>query len=305
MKRVLVASKSCGSGLGKEGVRKLFQERGIEATMAPLKEAMDQLEEFDGIVVGMDPFGAAEFDRAKRLKVVMKFGVGVENIDQECARQRGIAVKNMPGVNNEAVAEMAFALMISAARKVAQGDRCVRTGLWPRLLGTSLKGKTLGIVGTGAIGRTRAGYSTGFQMRLLGYDPFPNQAFEQMGGEYVPFDTLLEQADFVSIHVPLLDSTYHLFNQSAFCKMKPTAILINTARGPVVDEAALKQALLDGQLAGAGLDVFEHEPALDSPLMGMDQVVTTPHIAASSRETMEKMDRLCVQTMADALTQPE
>ena len=142
-------------------------------------------------------------------------------------------------------------------------------------------------------------------MRLLGYDPFPNQAFEQMGGEYVPFDTLLEQADFVSIHVPLLDSTYHLFNQSAFCKMKPTAILINTARGPVVDEAALKQALLDGQLAGAGLDVFEHEPALDSPLMGMDQVVTTPHIAASSRETMEKMDRLCVQTMADALTQPE
>lgn len=301
MKRVLIASKSCGSGLGKEGVCRLFLERGIEAETEKLAEAMDHLDRYDGIVVGMDPFGEKEFAKASRLKAIMKFGVGVENIDQDCAKRRGVAVRNMPGVNNEAVAEMAFSLMICAARKVAEGDRAVRAGQWPRLLGTSLKGKTLGIVGTGAIGRTLAGYTAGFQMRLLGYDPFPNQAFTDMGGTYVPFDQLLEEADFVSIHVPLLDSTYHLFNQRAFYKMKPTAILVNTARGPVVDEAALKQALEEGVIAGAGLDVFEHEPALDSPLVGMERIVTTPHIAASSRETMEKMDRLCVQTMAEAL----
>ena len=303
MKKVLIASKSCGSGLGKEGVIQLFQARGIQAEAEKLSDALDHLDQYDGVVVGMDPFGKAEFEKASRLKVIMKFGVGVENIDQECAAQRGVAVKNMPGVNNEAVAEMAFSLMICAARKVAEGDRAVRAGQWPRLVGTSLHGKTLGIVGTGAIGRTLAGYTAGFHMRLLGYDTFPNQAFRDMDGEYVSLEELLAQSDFVSIHVPLLPDTVHLFNQRTFEKMKPTAILVNTSRGPVVDEEALYQALQKGQLAGAGLDVFEHEPALDSPLIGMEQVVATPHIAASSRETMEKMDRLCVQTMSEALAE--
>lgn len=302
MKKVLVASKSCGTGLGKEEICRLFKLNGIDADMMKLSEAKDRLNQYDGIVIGMDDFSKEEFERAVNLKVIMKYGVGIENIDAAAAAEHNVKIANMPGINNEAVAEMAFALMLCAARRVAEGDRMVRNGAWPRLMGTSLKGKTLGIVGTGAIGRMTAEYSTGFKMRLLGYDPFPNKAFSDMGGKYVSFEEILRESDFISIHVPLLDSTYHMFNDEAFKQMKPASVLINTARGAVVDENALKRALDEGLIAGAGIDVFEYEPAVDSPLIGTDRIVTTPHIAASSIETMKKMDNVCVTTMTELLS---
>lgn len=301
MKKVLITSKSCGSGIGREKVRELFGRRGIEADLCELKRAGDALGEYDGIIMGMDSFGEEEFVRAKKLKLIMKYGVGVENIDRISADKRGVLVKNMPGVNHDAVAEMALSLLLCTARRVAEGDRRVREGTWPRLLGTSLKGKTMGIVGTGAIGQTLAGYLEGFAMTLLGYDLFPDAGFEELGGSYVSFDELLRRSDFISIHVPLTESTYHMFDQTAFGKMKKSAVLINTARGAVVDENALKYALENGMIAGAGMDVFEKEPAWDSPLIGLERVVATPHIAASSRETMETMDRLCVKIMAESL----
>ncbi len=301
MEKVLITSKSCGLGIGKEAVKELFRERGIEADLCEWNKVGDSIRGYDGIVVGMNPFGEEEFARAEKLRVIMKYGVGVENIDQDCAGRRGIVVKNMPGVNHEAVAEMALSLLLCTARRIAEGDRAVREGRWPRLTGVSLKGKTIGIVGTGAIGRTLAGYLTGFGMSILGYDRLTNAGFEHVGGRYVSFDELLERADFVSIHVPLTEETYHMFDKAAFEKMKGSAILINTARGGVVDEYALKYALEHGVIAGAGVDVLEREPVSDSPLRGLDQVVITPHIAASSRECMEKMDRMCVEIMAKAL----
>ena len=303
MKKVLVTSKSCGSGIGREKVKELFARQGIEADLYELDKVRDSLRNYEGIVVGIDSFGEEEFAGAENLKVIMKYGVGLENINRDCADRRGIQVKNMPGVNREAVAEMALSLLLCAARRVAEGDRMVRGGRWPRLTGTSLKGKTIGIVGTGAIGRTLTAYLAGFHMTILGYDMFPNAEFENLGGIYVSLDELLMRADFISIHVPLTEATHHMFDKIAFEKMKKSAIIINTARGAVVDENALKNALENGIIAGAGLDVLEREPASDSPLIGLGNIVTTPHIAASSRETMEKMDRLCVDIMSKSLSQ--
>lgn len=301
MEKVLITSKSCGLGIGREAVKELFEGQGIEADLCEWNKVGNSLRDYDGIIVGMNPFGEEEFARAEKLRVIMKYGVGVENIDQDCADRKGIAVKNMPGVNHEAVAEMALSLLLCTARRIAEGDRAVREGKWPRLKGTSLKGKTIGIVGTGAIGRTLAGYLTGFDLSIIGYDRLMNAEFENVGGRYVSFDELLERADFVSIHVPLTEETYHMFDKAAFEKMKGSAILINTARGAIVDEYALKDALEHGVIAGAGVDVLEREPVSDSPLLGLNQAVITPHIAASSRECMEKMDRMCVEIMAKAL----
>ncbi|MDR1519848.1 MAG: phosphoglycerate dehydrogenase [Planctomycetota bacterium] len=301
MKKVLIASKSCSTGKGRDYIAKRLASAGVEAVFGRLTDRLSVLGDFQGMVIGMDAFGEDILARAASLRFVLKFGVGVENIDLGAAERRGVKVRNMPGVNNDAVAEMAFALMLSAARRLAEGDRQVRSGQWPRLVGRGLIGKTMGIVGTGAIGCRLARLAAGFDMRLRGFDPFENRAFAALGGTYAALDEVLAEADVVSVHAPLTEKTRRMIGARELSLMKPDAILVNTSRGPLVDEEALRAALETGRIFAAGLDVFEVEPAVGRPVTALDNLTSTPHIAASTRDTLERMDETCVDIVIEEL----
>lgn len=243
------------------------------------------------------------------LKVISNCAVGFDNIDVAEATRRGIPVGNTPGVLTETTADFAFALLMAAARRIVEGERFVRAGKWKtwgltQLLGQDVHRATLGIIGYGRIGQALARRARGFEMRILYYDPFhPEEPqADESGAQKVDLDTLLRQADFISLHVPLTEQTYHMINAEAFSKMKPTAILINTARGAVVDPQALYQALKGGQIAAAALDVTEPEPLPpDHPLLSLENLIVTPHIASASVETRGKMVQIALDNLRAGL----
>lgn len=241
------------------------------------------------------------------LKVIANHAVGFDNIDIPAATERGIMVTNTPGVLTDATSDHAWALLFSTARRVVESDKFTRAlkykGWGPMMyLGGDITGRTLGIVGAGRIGAAVAAKSTGFKMKVLYSDEFRNEDLERsVGARKVGFDELLEQSDFISAHVPLLDSTHHLFNDAVFKKMKKTAYFINTSRGPVVDEAALVRALQSGEIAGAGIDVYENEPAIHPELIKLDNAVITPHIASATIETRTKMATMAATNLVAGL----
>ncbi|MFN2519465.1 MAG: 2-hydroxyacid dehydrogenase [Candidatus Limnocylindria bacterium] len=242
-----------------------------------------------------NPLDAAAIAGARRVRMIATMGTGFDNIDVAAAKARGIPVTYAPGILDETTADGAFALMLAAARRLGEAERYLRAGKYrgwtPFLfLGQDIHHATLGIVGMGRIGRAVARRATGFAMSILYTDARRNEDAErEFGAMYVTMDELLGRADFVSLHVPLLPETRHLIDAAALRKMKPTAILVNTSRGPVVDEPALAQALRDKVIAGAGLDVFEHEPDVDPSLIGLENVVLLPHIASASEGTRKRM----------------
>ena len=232
-----------------------------------------------------------------QLKVVANYAVGFDNIDVLACARRGVAVGNTPGVLTETTADLAFALLMAAARRVAEGSRYVRDGNWKTwgpllLLGPDVHGSTLGIVGFGRIGQAMAKRAHGFGMRILYHDvqEVPEEVAASLGATYLPLEKLLADSDFVSLHVNLSDVTRHLINAETLAWMKPTAVLINTSRGPVVDQVALAAALEDGTIWAAALDVTDPEPIpMDDPLVGLDNCLIVPHIASASRATRGKM----------------
>jgi len=240
---------------------------------------------------------AEVMDAAEGLKVISNYAVGYNNIDVAAATERGIYITNTPGILTDTTADCAFALLMAVARRIPEADRHVKDGGWvhawgPRMfVGTDVHGKTLGIIGLGRIGSAVAKRAKGFDMNIIYYDEHRRRDLEEeLGVRYAPLKELLSNSDYVSLHVPLTASTRHMIGKKELTMMKRTAFLINTSRGPVVDEAALCIALRDGVIAGAGLDVFEREPlSADSPLKGLDNAVTTPHIASASVETRTKM----------------
>ncbi|MCD6373693.1 MAG: hydroxyacid dehydrogenase [Thermococcus sp.] len=243
----------------------------------------------DAIIVRSKPKVTRKvIEAAPKLKVIGRAGVGLDNIELEAAKERGIKVVNSPGASSRSVAELAVALMFNVARKVAFADRKMREGVWAKkqCMGIEVEGKTLGVVGFGRIGYEVAKIAKALGMNLLLYDPYPNEErAKEVGGKFVSLEELLKESDVVTLHVPLIDATYHLINEERLKLMKPTAILINAARGAVVDTEALVKALQEGWIAGAGLDVFEEEPLpADHPLTKLDNVVLTPHIGASTVE---------------------
>ncbi len=243
------------------------------------------------------------------LKIIANYAVGYDNIDVAAAKQKNIMVTNTPGVLTETVAEHTFALMLAIAHRIPEADRFARAGKFTAwgpelLLGTDVSGKTLGVVGLGRIGSRVAFHAVkGFDMKVLYYDPKQNPDFEkEYGAVYVPgIDELLPQCDFISIHVPLLDSTHHLINEERLKKMKPSAYLVNTSRGPIIDEKALAQALKNGTIKGAALDVFEFEPEISPELKELDNVILTPHIASATVGTRSKMAELAANNIIEAL----
>ncbi len=273
-------------------------------------ELLSRVQGVNGVLALLtDSISPELMDRCPNLKVIANFAVGFDNIDIPGATERGILVTNTPGVLTETTADFAWSLMLAAARRVVEGDRFVREGqfgAWgPRLLlGHDVFGKVLGIVGLGRIGRAVARRAQGFGMRVLFYDPqaVPDVIVTDLGAEAMDMDAILRESDFVSLHVPLLEGTRHLIDRDALRSMKPTAILVNTSRGPVIDEEALVEALGSGEIGGAGLDVYEREPALAEGLTSLDNVVLAPHIASSSRETRLRMCMMAVENLVSGLT---
>jgi glyoxylate reductase len=236
------------------------------------------------------------------LRVVANVAVGYNNIDVDAARRRGIVVTNTPDVLTETTADLAWALLMTAARRVVEGDQYARSGQWKRwefdlLWGHDVHGKTLGILGFGRIGRAVARRALGFGMRVLYQDALrADVATEQeLRATYADKERVLRESDFVTVHTPLLPETRHFIDEVALRTMKPTAILINAARGPIVDEAALARALKEGWIAGAGLDVFEEEPTIHPGLLPLRNVVLTPHIASASEDTRIAMSTLAIR----------
>jgi len=252
-----------------------------------------------------DKIDAEVFDAAPKLKIVAQMAVGFDNIDVQEATKRGIYVTNTPEVLTDTTADFAWALLMAIARRVVEADKYVRTGQWkvgwhPSMMqGRDIHGATIGIVGAGRIGFAVAKRATGFNMKILFYDVVPRPEMEkELGAKKVDLDTLFRESDFVSIHVPLMKETYHLVNADRLKLMKKTAYLINNSRGPVVDEKALYEALKEGRIAGAGLDVFEQEPTpLNNPLLKLDNVVVAPHISSASYETRSKMAEMVAENL--------
>jgi glyoxylate reductase len=252
----------------------------------------------DGLITLLtDSVDAELMDKAENLKVVSNYAVGYNNIDVDEATKRGIRVTNTPGVLTDTTADYAFALMMAISRRIVEADKYIRDGKWihawgPKMfVGGDVHGKTLGIVGIGRIGSALVPRARGFNMDVIYYDCVRNPEKErELNIECRTLNEVLENSDFVSMHVPLTPETYHMIGEKQLRIMKPTACLVNTSRGPVVDEEALYKALKEDWIAGAALDVHEKEPTdPDSPLLGLDNVVVTPHIASATVETRTKM----------------
>lgn len=246
---------------------------------------------------------------APRLRVVSNMAVGYDNVDVTEATRRGVLVTNTPGVLTETTADLAFALLLAAARRVVEGDSCTRSGKWKTwgpmtLLGQDVHDATLGLIGLGRIGWEMAKRAKGFSMRVIYYDVQRRPDLElEAGLEYADFDTVLREADFVSVHAPLSEDTYHLMGEREFALMKSTAVFVNSSRGPIVNQKALYKALSSGRIFAAGIDVTDPEPiAADDPLLTLNNIVITPHIASASVATRTKMAVLAAENLVAALS---
>ena len=262
------------------------------------EELLEALRDRDGVICLLtDKIDASVMDAARGIKGFANYAVGFDNIDLKEATRRGIPVANTPDVLTDSTAEMAWALLFSVSRRVVESDRVMRSGTWEgwgplQFIGGDVSGATLGIVGAGRIGTAMALKSRGFNMRIFYADTVSNPVMDhELGASRVSFEELLEESDFISIHVPLLPETRHLFGRDEFRRMKSTAYLINTARGPIIHEAELIDALKDGFIAGAGLDVYEFEPEMARGLAGLDNVVCTAHTASATRSSRTSMAR--------------
>ncbi|HBE49650.1 MAG TPA: D-glycerate dehydrogenase [Cyanobacteria bacterium UBA11369] len=271
---------------------------------------LEKIQEIDGLLCLLtDKIDCQLIAAGTSLKVISQMAVGYDNIDIAAATARGIPVGHTPGVLTDATADFTWALLMAAARRVVEADRFTRRGEWRTwepdlLLGASMAGATLGIVGFGRIGQAVARRAKGFEMRILyaSRQRCDRQLEQSLGVEFADFERLLQQSDFVTIHTPLTEETYHLVSDRQFALMKPTAILINTARGGIVDPDALYRALSRGQIAGAAIDVTEPEPIpINSPLLGLDNLIIAPHIGSASHKTRSKMAAMAIANLIAGL----
>lgn len=272
----------------------MYNPTGKPLTSAQLA---DLLPGIDGFIAGLDVIDSAALEKADRLKVIARYGVGVDNVDLAAAREMGITVTNTPGANSVSVAELALTLILSLARQIPEAASAVQDGKWPRLGGLTLENKTVGLLGLGAIGKQLTRRLQGFDCRIMAYDPYADPDFaSEHGVQLAGMDEVVAAADFLSLHLPLLPETRQLVNREFLAKMKKGAYLINTSRGEVVDEDALLDALQSGQLKGAGLDAFAVEPPDPAnPLLRLPQVIATPHLGAQTDGATSNMGWLAMK----------
>lgn len=286
----------------------ILQAEGFHVDLHPSMpsgEILSVIEKYEALIVRSSTQVTGEIIGAgKKLKVIGRAGAGVDNIDVQSATRRGIIVMNTPGGNTISTAEHTISLILALARNIPQAHESLQKGVWERkqYLGTELSGKTIGIVGVGKVGREVAKRCGGFEMAVIGYDPvLTREAAAKIEIELVDFDELLRRSDFITLHTPLNEETKNLINEQSLRRCKPGVRIINCARGGIIDERALLDALNRGVVAGAALDVFEHEPPGESPLLHHPHVVATPHLGASTEEAQEKVAVQIAHQIADAL----
>lgn len=255
-------------------------------------------EQPDALLAGAEPIPREALAASPNLRVVQKHGVGVDNIDLGAATELGIAVANAPGTNTEAVADLTLGFMLASLRSIVPAAISTRSGGWDRFIGRELGELTVGVVGTGRIGRAVIRRLSGFGTRVVAFDVYRDeQVAKKLGFEYVSLERLLRESDIVTLHIPLMPETQNMISSSELSWMKPSAVLVNIARGELVDEQALARCLEAGGIAGAGVDVFATEPPQSSPLLKLPNVIATPHIGAYTVEAMDAMARCCAETV--------
>lgn len=282
-------SANCQAG------KKILEEAGCEIIENPHGRpyTSDELKkivgEIDGVVAGVDTWNEDIFLNAPRLKVIARFGVGVDNIDLDAAKKHGIIVCNTPGINSSAVAEQSAALIFSLMRRIPEMNETIRKGQWPRPMFHEMKSRTVGFLGFGAIARKLAEMLGGFHPEMIAYDKFPDQeAAKQLSVRMVSLEEVLKNADIISVHLPATDETRQLIDEETISEMKDGVIIVNTARGSIVNEDDMAKALRAGKVSGFGTDVFAKEPiSLDHPLFGFSNYIATPHVSAETYENCE------------------
>lgn len=300
--KVLVTPRSYGKT--DPVVFDMLSEKGIQVArnetggIMSREQIMEAISDCDGVILGVDPMDAQVIASAPKLRAIAKYGVGVDNIDMDAAKTRDIKVSRTVGANSEAVADYAFALMIALARKVLPIDAKCRRKDWSKLSTLDISHKTVGILGFGAIGKNVAMRCKGFSMRVLAYDVYwDEETAQRMGVEKATPEQIYREADFISLHLPLLPETRRFIGAQEIAAMKPTAILVNTARGGLIDEDALLAALKEGRLYGAGFDAFEQEPPENPAWYALDNVILGSHCAASTAGATFQMGRMATQNI--------
>lgn len=293
-----------------DSYRSLFSEHGIEIELPHVVQKLDEshllkiIDRFDGVIAGDDEFTAKVMEKGKRLKVIAKWGVGVDAIDLDAANRLGIRVSNTPNAFNDEVADVVMGYMIMLARQIHKLDKSVRSGNWGKIQGISLNNKTLGVIGVGNIGCAVVRRAIAAKMNVVGYDvaPIPTSFIKEAGLRPVTFEGLLQASDFISLNCNLTPSNRHMLGSREFIMMKKGVFIINTARGPLIDEAALAQALREGKVAGAALDVFEEEPLpSDSPLREFNNCIFGTHNSSNTYEAVMRTNEFAVRNLLDGL----
>ena len=304
--KILITPRSFASFSDKS--LKMFTERGYEIkrnnTGRPYEkeEMLKLIRDIDGIIIGIDELSAEIIEEADALKVISKYGIGLDNIDINTATNKKIIVTSTPTANVDAVADLAFGLILSLARRIPEADKKTKSGKWEKIIGKSVWEKTLGVIGLGKISRQVVKRAIGFEMNILAFDIVKDKKFVQKYGiKYVNLEKLLRKSDYITIHIPLNDATRGMISYEELEKMKKNAFLINTSRGGIVDEEALYDALRNNKLRGAALDVYNNEPLRESPLKELDNVIMTPHIGAYTEEAIENMSIRAAQNLIDVL----
>lgn len=294
--------------------RNIFMGNDIEIVVPPVRERLSEEEllkwiiDIDGVIAGDDQFTAGVLKSAPKLKVISKWGTGIDSFDRKAAAELGIAIRNTPGAFNEPVADQVLGCMLSFARQIPWIDKRMKEGDWNKMQCFSLSGHTLGIIGVGDTGKAVAERAAAFKMRLLGNDisEISQNFLARTGIEMVDKKTLLRESDFVSLNCDLNPTSYHIMGRDEFAMMKPTAYFINAARGPLVNEPELVEALKNEKIAGAALDVFEDEPLpKDSPLLLMSNVLLSPHNANSSREHWRRIHNSTIEHLIEELNRAD
>lgn len=289
---------------------RLLEEHGCQVLRLPTdggdlrQQLLEYLPQADAVIAGLESYDRTTLELGKKLKVVSRYGVGYDKVDVAAASELGILVSITPGANSNSVADLAMALMLAAARHVCPMDAAIRAGQNSKpTTGVEMWGKTLGVVGTGRIGKGVIQRAAGFQMKVLANDAYPDQAFVAAhNGTYTDLDTLFRESDFITLHAPYTEETKNMVDSRRLKEMKSTAVLVNTARGGIVDEEALYHALKEGEIGAAALDATLVEPACGSPLAALPNCILTPHAGAATYEAGRNMGMLAAQNVLDVLT---
>ena len=299
--KVVVTARSFGNT--DEKAYRILEENDCEVKKIKAEDISTEIVDADAVIAGLEEYNEELISKAEKLKVISRYGVGYDKVDLETCKKHNVAVTFTPGANSESVADMAVCLMLACARNITEINSRLKKGESYRPAGVELFGKTLGIIGAGRIGKGVGKRCSGFNMNILCYDTYEDENFKkEYGAKYVSLEELLKESDFITIHSPLTPETRNMISTKELSLMKEDAIIVNTARGGIIDEEALYKALTEHRIRAAGLDVLEKDPSFESPLCELDNCIVTSHVAATTKEASSLMSTMAAENVVDILT---